>query len=201
MRGGGEYGVEWHEAGRKATKPNTWKDFIACAEYLIDKGYTSPSWLAGSGGSAGGILIGRAMTERPDLFAVANPQVGDLNMVRTENQPSGPANVPEFGTSSVEEDFEALYEMDSYHHVEDGVAYPATLLTHGMNDPRVAPWQSAKMTARLQAATSSGKPVLLRLEYESGHGIGSTKSQRMRERADLYAFAMWQFGVPAFQPE
>jgi len=201
VRGGGEYGVEWHKAGQKATKPNTWKDFIACAEYLIAEGYTSPSRLAGSGGSAGGILIGRAMTERPDLFAVAIPQVGDMNMLRAENQPSGPANVPEFGTSRIEEDFKALYEMDSYHHVEDGAAYPAVLLTHGMNDPRVAPWQSAKMAARLQAATGGDKPVLLRLEYESGHGIGSTKSQRIRERADGFAFMMWQFGIPEFQPD
>ena len=201
VRGGGEYGVEWHKAGQKATKPNTWKDFIACAEYLIAEGYTSPSKLAGTGGSAGGILIGRAMTERPDLFAVAIPQVGDLNMMRAENQPSGPANVPEFGTSRIEEDFKALYEMDSYHHVVDGTVYPAVMLTHGMNDPRVAPWQSAKMTARLQAATGSGKPVLLRLEYEAGHGIGSTKTQQIRERADWFAFAMWQFGVPEFQPE
>jgi prolyl oligopeptidase len=201
VRGGGEYGVEWHKAGQKATKPNTWKDFIACAEYLIDKGYTSPAKLAGSGGSAGGILIGRAMTERPGLFAATVPQVGDLNTIRAENQPSGPANVPEFGTSRVEEEFGPLYEMDSYHHVEDGTAYPAVLLTHGMNDPRVAPWQSSKMAARLQAATSSGKPVLLRLEYESGHGIGSTKSQKIRERADIFAFLMWQFGVPGFQPD
>jgi prolyl oligopeptidase len=201
VRGGGEYGVEWHKAGQKATKPNTWKDFIACAEYLIAEGYTSPRKLAGTGGSAGGILIGRAMTERPDLFAAAIPQVGDMNMLRAENQPSGPANVPEFGTSRIEEDFKALYEMDSYHHVVDGTAYPAVLLTHGMNDPRVAPWQSAKMAARLQAATQGGKPVLLRLEYESGHGIGSTKSQRIRERADGFAFAMWQFGVPVFQLE
>jgi len=201
VRGGGEYGVEWHRAGQKATKPNTWKDFIACAEYLIAEGYTSPSRLAGTGGSAGGILIGRAMTERPDLFAVAIPQVGDMNMLRAENQPSGPANVPEFGTSSIEDDFKALYEMDSYHHVVDGTAYPAVMLTHGMNDPRVAPWQSAKMAARLQAATTSGKPVLLRLEYESGHGIGSTKTQQIRERADWFVFAMWQFAVPEFQPE
>jgi prolyl oligopeptidase len=200
VRGGGEYGVEWHKAGQKATKPNTWKDFIACAEYLIAEGYTSSSKLAGTGGSAGGILIGRAMTERPDLFAVAIPQVGDMNMLRAENQPSGPANVPEFGTSRVEEDFKALYEMDSYHHVVDGTAYPAVMLTHGMNDPRVAPWQSAKMAARLQVATASGKPVLLRLEYESGHGIGSTKTQQIRERADWLVFAMWQFGVSEYQP-
>jgi prolyl oligopeptidase len=200
VRGGGEYGVEWHKAGQKATKPNTWRDFIACAEYLIAEGYTSPSKLAGTGGSAGGILIGRAMTERPDLFSVAIPQVGDMNMLRAENQPSGPANVPEFGTSRVEEDFKALYEMDSYHHVVDGTAYPAVMLTHGMNDPRVGPWQSAKMTARLQAAAGGDKPILLRLEYESGHGIGSTKTQQIRERADWFAFAMWQFGEPGFQP-
>lgn len=200
IRGGGEFGEEWHMAGFKQTKPNTWKDFIACAEYLVDNKYTSPAYLAGNGGSAGGITIGRAITERPDLFGVALPQVGSMDCLRAETTPNGVPNIPEFGTVKDPEEFKALLEMSAYHHVKDGVAYPATMLTHGMNDPRVEPWQTAKIGARLQAATSSGKPVLLRLEYEGGHGVGSTRSQTQEEFADLFAFAFWQMGVDGFQP-
>jgi len=200
VRGGGAYGEEWHLAGRLATKPNTWKDFIACAEYLIKEGYTSTAKLAINGGSAGGILVGRAMTERPDLFAVAVPEVGVLNALRGENSANGIPNIPEFGTVRDEQQFKYLLAMDALQHVQDGVPYPATLLIHGINDPRVPPWNSFKMTARLQAASTSGKPVLLRLDYESGHGIGSTKSQRQQEYADLWSFMLWQFGDPKFQP-
>ena len=201
VRGGGAYGEEWHQAGKLQTKPNTWKDAIACAQYLIAHGYTSPNRLAIYGGSAGGIMVGRAITERPDLFAAAIPQVGALNPLRSETTANGIPNIPEFGSYKTEPGFQALYAMDSYLHVKDGVAYPATLLTAGMNDPRVDPWESMKMTARLQAATSSGKPVLLRLEYEAGHGIGSTRAQRDAETADVYSFALWQLGQPGFQPQ
>jgi prolyl oligopeptidase len=200
VRGGGVYGEQWHLAGKQATKPNTWKDLIACAEYLIHEGYTSTPKLAIHGGSAGGILIGRAMTERPDLFAVAIPEVGVLNALRAETTANGVPNIPEFGTVKVEEQFHALLEMDALAHVKDGVAYPATLLIHGMNDPRVPVWESMKMAARLQAATSSGKPVLLRLEFDAGHGVGSTKTQREEEYADLWSFMLWQFGDVRFQP-
>jgi prolyl oligopeptidase len=201
VRGGGEYGDEWHKAGQKATKPNTWKDFITCAEYLIEKGYTSPAKLAGMGGSAGGIMIGRAITERPDLFSAAICQVGGMNTLRSETSANGPPNIPEFGTVTTEDGFRALYEMDSYQHVVDGVSYPAVLLTHGFNDPRVDVWESAKMAARLQKATASNKPVLLRIDYEAGHGYGSTMSQYLMEWADVCAFLLWQFGIPGFQPE
>jgi prolyl oligopeptidase len=201
IRGGGIYGEEWHMAGFKQTKPNTWKDFIACAEYLIEQGYTSKEYLAGSGGSAGGITIGRAITERPDLFAAAVISVGDLDMLRMETTPNGVPNIPEFGTVTIKEEFEALLEMSSYHHVKDGVAYPAVMLTHGMNDPRVEPWNTAKMGARLQAASDGAKPVILRLDFESGHGIGDTKTQISREVADTYAFILWQMGKEGFQPE
>jgi prolyl oligopeptidase len=200
VRGGGENGEDWYRAGFQKTKPNTWKDFIACAEYLIDKKYTSPSRLAGEGTSAGGILIGRALTERPDLFAVALPRVGCVNAVRMETTPNGVPNIPEFGSCETEAGFRSLYEMDALQHVRDGVKYPAVLVTHGANDPRVEPWQSAKFAARLQAATASGKPVLFRVDYEAGHGIGSTKTQRLQERADIYSFMLWQFGVKDFQP-
>ena len=195
VRGGGEYGKEWHLAGQKLTKPNTWKDFIACAEYLIDKGYTSRERIAGQGGSAGGILIGRAITERPDLFAAAVINVGSLDAIRFETTTNGVPNIPEFGTVKDEDGFKGLLEMSSYHHVKEGVKYPAVLLTHGINDPRVNPWMSAKMTARLQAATASGKPVLFRVDYSAGHGIGSTREQYLQERADTWAFLMWQFGL------
>ncbi len=195
VRGGGAYGKEWHSAGQMLTKPNTWKDFIACAEYLIEKGYTSNKLIAGQGGSAGGILIGRAITERPDLFAAAIISVGCLDAVRMETTTNGVPNIQEFGTVANEDGFRGLYEMSSYHHVEDGTAYPAVLLTHGMNDPRVNPWMSAKMTARLQGATSSGKPVLFRVEFGAGHGIGSTVDQRLRETADKWAFLLSQFGI------
>jgi prolyl oligopeptidase len=195
VRGGGAYGKEWHLAGQKLNKPNTWKDFIACGQYLIDEKYTRASRLAGQGGSAGGILIGRAITERPDLFGAAIINVGCTDMIRMETTPNGVPNIPEFGSTKTEEGFRGLYAMSSLHHVENGVAYPAVLLTHGINDPRVDPWNSAKMTARLQAATSSGKPVLFRVDYEAGHGIGSTKEQYIKQTADTWAFLLWQFGV------
>lgn len=200
VRGGGAYGEEWHLAGKQATKANTWKDFIACGEYLVKEGWTTPARLAIQGGSAGGILIGRAMTERPDLFAVAVPEVGVLNAIRGETSANGVPNIPEFGTVKDERQFAALQEMDALDHVRDGVAYPATLLVHGVNDPRVPVWESFKMTARLQAATSSTRPVLLRLDYAGGHGIGSTKSQRQEQYADIWSFMFWQFGDPRFQP-
>lgn len=194
VRGGGEFGKEWHLAGQRATKPNTWKDFIACCEYLVQKRYTSPAKLAGQGGSAGGILIGRAVTERPDLFAAALMNVGCLDLLRMETTTNGVPNIPEFGTVKTREGFEGLLAMSAYHHVVDGTKYPAVLLTHGINDPRVEPWMSAKMTARLQAATASGRPVLLRVDYDAGHGIGSTKEQHQRLLADEWAFLLWQMG-------
>ncbi len=195
VRGGGENGEEWYRAGFQQTKPNTWKDFIACAEYLIEHKYTSPPKLAGEGISAGGILIGRAITERPDLFAAAIAGVACLNQVRLETTPNGVNNIPEFGSCETEAGFQVLYEMDAFLHVRDGVNYPAMLITHGITDPRVEPWQSAKFAARVQAASASGKPVLLRMDYEAGHGIGSTKTQVIQELADIFAFMMWQFGV------
>lgn len=191
VRGGGERGEDWHLAGKKTTKPNTWKDFIACAEYLVEQKWTSPEHLAGSGTSAGGILIGRAITERPDLFRAAVPRVGVMNALRVEHEPGGKANIPEFGTTAVEADFHALREMDALAHVRAGVRYPAVLLTAGVNDSRVEAWQPAKMAAALQER-SAGGPVLLRVGFDAGHGMGLTKNQRVEEAADLYAFLLWQ---------
>ncbi len=201
VRGGGEYGEDWHKAGQKSTKLNTVYDLIACAEYLIDQGYTSSAKLAAEGGSAGGITVGRALTLRPELFAAVLDEVGASDTLRFEHTPNGPPNTPEFGTVQIESEFHGLYAMSPYTHVRKGTPYPAVLLTTGANDPRVAPWEAAKMSARLQAATSSGKPVLLRVDYDAGHGIGSTKSQTNIETADQWSFLLWQFGDPGFQPQ
>jgi len=200
VRGGGVFGKAWHHAGRKATKPNTWKDFVACAERLVAEGYTAPERLAARGGSAGGILVGRAITERPALFAAAHIAVGCTDMLRFETTQNGPPNVPEFGSLADPAEFRGLLAMSTLHHVVDGTAYPAVILTHGINDPRVEPWQSFKTAARLQAATASDRPVLLRIDYQSGHGIGSTRTQRHAELADVWAFVLWQVGDPEFQP-
>ena len=200
VRGGGEYGREWHEAGRKLTKPNTWRDLIDCAQYLIDERWTSPAKLSMRGGSAGGITMGRAMTERPDLFSAVLSLVGVSNALRAEFTQNGPPNIPEFGSVKDEAGFKALYEMDAYSHIVPGTRYPAVVLTTGLTDPRVNPWHAGKMAARLQAATASGKPVLLRVDYQGGHGLGSTRDQRDRETADLFAFALWQAGAAGFQP-
>jgi prolyl oligopeptidase len=200
VRGGGEYGEEWHLAGKGATKANTWLDFIACAQYMVDKKYTSPARLAGTGASAGGILIGRAITERPDLFGAAIIDVGLLDALRSEITANGETNIPEMGSVKTEEGFKNLYAMSAYHHVKDHTPYPAVLLTTGMNDPRVDPWEPGKMTARLQAATSSGKPILLRIDYGGGHGGGSGENEQQQTTADRWSFLLWQFGVHEFQP-
>jgi prolyl oligopeptidase len=202
VRGGGEYGEDWHLAGKGPTKPNTWRDFIACAEYLIDKKYTSAAHLAVEGASAGGILIGRAITERPDLFGAAIIHSGVLDALRNETTANGVGNIQEFGSTTTEDGFKALYAMSAYHHVKDRAPYHAVLLTVGINDPRVDPWTSAKMTARLQAATSSGKPVLLRVNYAGGHGrIGATEQEFQESKADQWSFLLWQLGDPDFQPK
>lgn len=204
VRGGGAYGEGWHSAGHKTTKPNTWKDAIAAGEWLVANGYTAPARLGIYGGSAGGILVGRAITERPDLFAAAVPSVPVLDTVRSETRANGVANIPEYGTVKKEDEFRALLAMSSYHHLKDGTRYPAVMLAHGVNDTRVDVWQSAKFASRLAAvnATAKGDPraVLMRLDYESGHGSGATRAQTQQRIADIYAFFLWQFGVPEFQP-
>lgn len=178
--------------GLSEKKSNTWLDLIACAEYLIAEKYTSPQHLGIQGGSAGGILISNAIAARPDLFGAAHIAVGLNNVLRAETTSNGVPNIPEFGSFKTKDGFKNLLAMDGYGKVKDGTKYPAVILTHGINDPRVEPWMSAKMAARLQAATSSGKPVLLRIDYDAGHGIGSTKQQRNEELADVMAFAFEQ---------
>ena len=200
VRGGGEFGEEWHLAGKQATKPNTYKDLIACAEYLVKQGYGSPATLAIEGRSAGGITVGMATTARPDLFRVVFNGVGDNNALRCEYGTDGAANSLEYGSTKTEAGFRALLSVDATQHVVPGTAYPAVLLTSGFNDPRVAPWQPGKMAAHLQAATTSGRPVLFLVDFDAGHGMGSSKSQRDRELADQLAFLYWQMGSRAYQP-
>jgi prolyl oligopeptidase len=201
VRGGGYYGQAWHRAGLKATKPNTWLDFIACAEHLVEEGYTTPERLVALGGSAGGVTVGRAITERPELFSGAVLMNGALDAVRWEETPAGPPNVHEFGSIATEEGFRALLEMSALHHVRPGTAYPAVLLSVGLNDARVAPWESGKMAAALKAATTSGKPVLLRIDEAAGHMPQEQAADQVRQLvADVYAFVMARTGMPPYRP-
>lgn len=199
VRGGGEKGENWHKDGMKAKKPNTWKDFIACSEYLISQKYTSSSKLIGNGVSMGGVLIGRAITERPDLYAVAIAEVGMTNALRSEITPNGPNQIPEIGTLKNEEDTKNLIEMDAQSKVKEGVKYPAVIIRTGMNDSRVEPWEPGKFAAILQKDSASEKPVLLYVNYENGH-FTSDFDVIFKEYADIYSFALWQVGHPKFQP-
>ena len=192
VRGGGEFGREWHRAGKLENKPNTWRDLIAVSEDLVANKYTAPAHLAIGGRSAGGIPMGRAMQERPDLFAAVVSGVGWHNPLRYVAEQNGYAEEPEWGAISDPAGFKALKSIDSYQQVVDGTKYPAVLLTTGVTDPRVAPFHPAKMAARLQAATASGKPVLLRVDFDAGHGMGSTRAQQDAESADTYAFILSQ---------
>lgn len=194
VRGGGEKGENWHLSGYKQSKPNTWKDLNSTAEYLIAKGYTSEKHLACEGGSAGGILIGRAVTERPDLWACAVPQVGCLSMVRQEFAPNGPVNTPEFGTVKKINEFFSLMEMDALLHVEDGTKYPAMLITTGWNDPRVISWQPGKFAAAVQKANTSPNPILLDVDYNAGHGDSEDKFAGMKKEAKKWAFVLENTG-------
>ena len=201
VRGGGALGSQWHMAGHKTTKYNTWKDGIAAAEWLIANGYTSASKLGIYGGSAGGVFVGRAITERPDLFAAAVPSVPVLDMVRSEQRANGVANIPEYGSVKVEAEFHALLRNSAYHAVKDGVRYPATMLMHGVNDSRVDVWQSLKFASRIADAQKGQQAVLLRLDYQAGHGSGSGADQAMQRTADLQSFMLWQMGEAGFQPQ
>ncbi|MGZ8253596.1 MAG: prolyl oligopeptidase family serine peptidase [Burkholderiaceae bacterium] len=200
VRGGGVYGDAWHRAGWKSTKPNTWKDGIAIAEWLIRNGYTSRERLSVAGGSAGGIFVGRAITERPDLFSAAVVSVGNVDQVRSETRANGAGNIPEYGTVQKEDEFKALLVMSPYANVKAGTPYPAVLLEHGVNDSRVDVWMALKFASRLSAATNSANPVLLRLDYDAGHGVGRTREQARAQTADRWSFLLWRTGHPDFQP-
>ena len=200
VRGGGELGDAWRLAGKDRQKPNTWRDLIACGEDLIARGVTTKDKLFIFGGSAGGITMGRAMTERPDLFAGVIDAVPAANTLRSEFSPNGPDNIPEFGSITRRDGFADLFMDDSVQHVRKGVRYPAVMITTGLNDPRVAPWEPAKLAATLQAS-GTPDPVLLRIDAKAGHGIGSTKTQNDELYADMYSFVFWRAGRPGWRPD
>jgi len=195
IRGGGEFGEEWHKAGNLTKKQNVFDDFAAAAEYLIKENYTRPAKLAFQGGSNGGLLMGAMITQHPDLFRAVVSSVGIYDMLRVELAPNGAFNVTEFGTVKDPEQFKALYAYSPYHHVVDGTKYPAVLMMTGANDGRVAPYHSRKMTARLLAANKSENPILLRTSSSAGHGIGTALSERIKQSADIYAFLFGQLGM------
>ena len=200
IRGGGEYGEAWHLAGNLTNKQNVFDDFYAAARYLIDEGYTTADQLAIMGGSNGGLLMGATMTQHPELMKCVVSYVGIYDMLRVELSPNGSFNIPEFGTVKKSDHFKAMRAYSPFHNVSDDTKYPATIFFTGANDPRVDPMQSRKMTARLQAASSSGAPVLLRTSANSGHGGDTGLSQRIEETVDANAFLFHHLGVE-YQPK
>jgi prolyl oligopeptidase len=198
VRGGGEKGRRWQDDGSREKKMNGIRDFIACGEYLVERRYTSPGKLAGVASSMGGVLIGRAITVRPDLFAAVNIDVGIVNPLRILFAENGANQKTELGDPETEAGYRSILEMDPYQHVQPNTPYPAVIFTAGLNDHRVAPWMTGKMAARLLASTTSGKPVLVRIDSDAGHGIGSTRDQAYAERADVWSFYLSAFGDPEF---
>ena len=195
LRGGGEYGESWHHAGMLDKKQNVFDDFAAVAEYLIKQKYTRPGRLAIYGGSNGGLLVGAALSQRPDLYRAVVCAVPLLDMVRYHNFQIARLWVPEYGSAESPEQFKYLYAYSPYHHVTKGTAYPAVLLTAAESDSRVDPMHARKMAALLQASTASGEPVLLRIETRAGHGIGKPLSKQIDEATDVYGFLAWQLGL------
>ncbi|WP_158597044.1 prolyl oligopeptidase family serine peptidase [Aquimarina sp. BL5] len=200
VRGGREKGDAWYYGGYKTTKPNSWKDFIDCTEYLIDNKYTSSTKMAIWSGSAGGIVIGRAITERPELYAAAIIDRGCLNTTRLHVGANGANNAREFGKYSDSIDFKNLYKMDSYHHIERNVKYPSMLITTGFNDSRLPPWHSIKFATKLNNSKPSDNLVLLKTEFDSGHGmVFDKKDKEFNMVAEVLSFALWQTGHPDYQ--
>jgi prolyl oligopeptidase len=197
IRGGGEFGEEWHKAGNLTKKQNVFDDFAASGEYLIKQKYTRSEKLAILGGSNGGLLMGALITQRPDLMHAVVSFVGIYDMLRVELAPNGEFNVTEFGTVKDPEQFKALYAYSPYHHVVDGTKYPSILMMTGANDGRVAPYHSRKMIARLDEANKSGNPILLRTSSSAGHGIGTALSERIKQAADEYSFLFTQLDMRA----
>jgi prolyl oligopeptidase len=195
LRGGGEQGEEWHRAGMLARKQNVFDDFLAAAEWLIDHRTTDRDHLAIQGGSNGGLLVGAALTQRPDLFRAAVCQVPLLDMVRYHRFLIARLWIPEYGSAENEQDFRWLYAYSPYHRVKDGTKYPAVLLATAEADSRVDALHARKMAARLQAATASDRPVLLRLEPKAGHGAGKPRGKLLEELTDTWSFLFWQLGI------
>src|SRR5262249_41168102 len=184
----------WHRAGMLTKKQNVFDDFAAAAQHLIKRNYTNPAKLAIEGGSNGGLLMGAALTQHPELFRAVVAHVGLFDMLRFEQHPNGVFNVTEYGSVKEPDQFRALYAYSPYHHVVDGTKYPAVLFLTGDNDPRVDPANSRKMTARLQASGTE-QPALLRTSSSSGHGIGTALSERIAQDADVEAFLFEQWGI------
>ncbi len=197
IRGGGEFGEEWHKAGNLTKKQNVFDDFAAAAQYLIEHKWTRPDKLSILGGSNGGLLMGAMITQHPDLFHAVVSAVGIYDMLRVELAPNGAFNVTEFGTVKNPEQFKALYAYSPYHHVVDGTKYPSILFMTGANDGRVAPYHSRKMVARLDEANKSPNPILLRTSSSAGHGIGTALSERIKQLSDQYSFLFAQLDMPA----
>ena len=195
IRGGGEFGEDWHKAGNLTKKQNVFDDFAAAAEYLIKEKYTRPEKLAIQGGSNGGLLMGAMITQHPDLMRAVVSSVGIYDMLRVELAPNGAFNVTEFGTVKDPEQFKALHAYSPYHHVVDGTKFPSILMMTGANDGRVAPYHSRKMIARLDEANKAGNPILLRTSSSAGHGIGTALSERINQSADIYAFLFAQLDM------
>ena len=196
LRGGGEYGKQWHDAGTKMQKQNVFDDFISAAEYLVKEKYTSAQYLAIKGGSNGGLLVGATMLQRPDLFKVALPAVGVLDMLRYHTFTAGAGWAYDYGTSDdSKEMFEYLKAYSPLHNVKQGVAYPATLITTGDHDDRVVPAHSFKFAAELQAKQTGNNPILIRIETNAGHGAGTPVSKIIEQNADLQAFTLWNMGI------
>jgi prolyl oligopeptidase len=195
LRGGAEYGEEWHRGGNLTRKQNVFDDFIGSALFLIDRKYTAPLHLAILGGSNGGLLMGAALTQRPELFRAVVSFVGIYDMLRVELDPNGAFNVTEYGTVKDPDQFKSLYAYSPYHNVKNNTPYPAILFFTGENDHRVNPMQSRKMTARLQAASSSGRPIMLRTTSNAGHGFGTTLDEQIEQDADMYSFLFDQLGI------
>lgn len=201
VRGGGDFGRDWHYAGKAETKANTWRDAIAVTEELIRTRVTSPAHMTIIGTSAGGVMVGNAVNERPDLFTGAVANVGFMNPVRYVSEQNF-ADIEEWGGPIKDAaSFRTMFNLDPYQHIKAGTKYPATLVVSGINDPRAATFHSAKYAARLAAATAGKEPVLLRIDFDAGHGIGSSRSQADATWADIYSFVLWQAGVPDFQPK
>ncbi len=188
LRGGGEYGEEWHEAGMKLKKQNVFNDFIAAAEWLIKNKYTSSKKLAIGGGSNGGLLVGAAITQRPELFGAALPAVGVMDMLRFHKFTIGWGWVSDYGSAENPEEFKALYAYSPYHNIKPGTCYPPTLVTTADHDDRVVPGHSFKFAAAMQAAQNCGNPVLIRIETKAGHGAGKPVSKQIEEIADRWGF-------------
>jgi prolyl oligopeptidase len=195
LRGGGEYGERWHEAGTKLKKQNVFDDFIAAAEYLISEKYTQPAKLAIQGGSNGGLLVGAVLNQRPDLFGAALPAVGVMDMLRFHKFSAGRYWTSDYGSPDIEEEFRALYAYSPLHNIKPGTKYPAVLITTADHDDRVVPAHSFKYAATIQEAQAGDAPVLIRIETKAGHGAGKPTAKIIEEQADIFGFLIKNLGM------